>query len=344
MILVTGGTGLVGSHLLFDLVSSGKKVRVLKREKTSIDLVKKIFAYYTTHSSSLLDSIEWVKGDITDIFSLYEVLEDIEYVYHSAGFVSFESSDKQEIMKINAVGTANVVNACLHKNVKKLCYVSSIATLGRENNNGITNEETHWINSINNSVYAVSKYNAEREVWRGTAEGLPAVIINPSIIIGPGNWGKGSSQLFKQVWDGLNFYTTGVNGYVDVRDVSKAMIQLMESNIENTRFIVSAENIDYFNLFKTIAEGLNKKAPSIKASPFLSQIAWRTEKAKSFLIGKNPLITKETAYTAFQKYYFSNEKLIKALDFEFIPISKSIHETCQFFLNEFCSSKRFKQS
>ncbi len=334
MILVTGGSGLVGSHLLFDLINSGKKVRVLKREKTSIDLVKKIFAYYTPNSASLLDSIEWVTGDITDIYSLYDVLDGVDYVYHTAGFVSFNSSDKQEIMKVNATGTANVVNACLHKNVKKLCHVSSIATLGRENNNGIMNEETHWISSNKNSVYAVSKYNAEREVWRGTAEGLPAVIINPSIIIGPGNWDKGSSQLFKQVWDGLKFYTHGVNGYVDVRDVSKCMIQLMNHPIENSNFIVSSENIDYFTLFSMIAKNLNKKAPSIKVTSFLSEIAWRTEKAKFLLTGKAPLITKETARTAFQKYYFSNEKIKKILDFEFIPISESIHQTSRFFLRE----------
>ena len=334
MIFVTGGSGLVGSHLLFDLVSSGKQVRALIRKNSSTELTKKIFGYYSNDSEKLMNSIDWVEGDVMDIYSLYEAMEDVDKVYHAAALVSFHASDQKEMMKTNIDGTANIVNACLYKNIKKLCYVSSIASLGRTDNDEFIDEETQWKNSGNNSKYSISKYGAEREVWRGTIEGLPAVIVNPSVIIGPGDWKKGSSQLFQQVWNGLKFYTNGVNGYVDVRDVSKAMILLMDSDIVNSRYVISSENIDYLQLFTMISGGLNKKIPSIKANLFLSQIAWRAEKLRSSITGKKPLITKETARTAFHKYYYSNEKIKKALNFEFIPMPQSISETSKLFLRE----------
>jgi nucleoside-diphosphate-sugar epimerase len=337
MIFVTGGSGLVGSHLLFDLVSSGKQVRALKRKNSSIELTKKIFGYYSNDTEKLLNFIEWIEGDVMDIYSLYDAMQDIDQVYHAAAMVSFHPSDQKEMMKINVDGTANVVNACLYKNVKKICYVSSIATLGRTDNDELVNEETQWKNSKNNSQYSISKYGAEREVWRGTIEGLPAVIVNPSVIIGPGDWKKGSSQLFQKLWDGLKFYTDGVNGYIDVRDVSKAMILLMESDIANSRFILSSENLDYLELFTMISEGLNKKIPSIKANYLLSQFAWRAEKLRSSITGKKPLITKETARTAFHKYYYSNEKIKKALNFEFIPMPQSISDTSKLFLKDISS-------
>jgi nucleoside-diphosphate-sugar epimerase len=334
MILVTGGTGLVGSHLLFDLVRSGEKVRALKRENSSVELVKKIFSIYSADAESLLNRVEWITGDVTDIYSLYEAMQDVEKVYHAAAVVSFHASDCNEMMKINIDGTANVVNACLHQKIKKLCFVSSIATLGRNDNEELIDEETHWKNSNANSAYSISKYGAEREVWRGIAEGLPAVIVNPSVIIGPGDWKQGSSQLFQQVWKGLRYYTHGMNGYVDVRDVVKCMIQLMESEIENSPFIISSENLDYLDLFGMIAEGLGKKKPSVQANAFLSQIAWRAESLRAKLTGKKPLITKETARTAFQRYQYTTEKIKNAIGIEFIPMKQSIQENCRQFLKE----------
>ena len=333
-ILITGGTGLVGSHLLLNLVSRGLKVRALKRENSSLGLVKKVFSYYSDKADNLLSHIEWVDGDVTDIYSLYDAMENIEQVYHTAAIVSFGPYDNKIMTKINVEGTANVVNAGLNKKIKKLCHVSSIATLGRADNEGLIDEETHWKNSKDNSSYSVSKYNAEREVWRGIAEGLPAVIVNPSVIIGPGNWNRGSSQLFRQVWDGLKYYTDGVNGYVDVRDVAKSIILLMESDIANSRFIVSSENIDYLKLFSMIADGLGKNKPSVKANLLMGGLAWRVEKVRSFFTGEKPLISKETANTAFQKYYYSNEKIKKTLGFEFIPMHTSIKETCALFMKE----------
>ena len=212
--------------------------------------------------------------------------------------------------------------------------MSSIASLGIAEDDELIDEETKWKNSANSSNYTISKYGAEREVWRGTIEGLPAVIVNPSVIIGPGDWNKGSSQLFQQVWNGLKFYTNGINGYVDVRDVSKAMILLMDSDIINSRYIISSENIDYLQLFTMISEGIYKKAPTIKVNLFLSQLAWIAEKMRSIMTGKKSLITRETARKAFNKYSYSNEKIKKALNLEFIPMPQSIGETSKLFLKE----------
>lgn len=334
MILVTGGTGLLGSHLLFNLVKDGTKVTAMKRAGSSLSQVEKAFSYYYKNSESILNNIIWVDGNVTDIYSLYEAFENIEKVYHAAACLSFDPSDKKQMMRVNAKGTANVVNACLAKNVKKLCYVSSIATLGRIDHDGLIDEETHWKNSKKNSVYSISKYNAESEVWRGIAEGLPAVIVNPGVIIGPGNWKKGSSQLIDRVWNGLKFYTPGVNGYVDVRDVSKAMIKLMENEITGERFILSSENLDYQNFFSFVANALGKKRPHIKAPYFTGQLAWRLEKLRTVLTGGNPLITKETARTAYQKYFYSSEKIKKILNFEFMSMEKSIKDTCKLFLKD----------
>ena len=334
MILVTGGTGLVGSHLLFQLAKSGNKVRALKRENSSTELVNKIFGYYSDVPDSLLSSIEWVNGDISDIYSLYDAMDGVDKVYHAAAIVSFNPADRQKMIRTNINGTANVVNAALHKKVKKLCHVSSIAAIGRSENDDIIDEETPWKNSNNNSFYSISKYGAEREVWRGIIEGLNSVIINPSVIIGHGDWNKGSSSLFNQIWKGLKFYTEGVNGYVDVKDVVKAMILLMESEIVNSRFVISSENVDYLNLFKMMADGLGKKHPFIKANPIISNFVWRVLKIISLITRTKPLITKETARTSFQKYYYSNKKIKKAVNFEFISVSDSIKETCACFLKD----------
>jgi nucleoside-diphosphate-sugar epimerase len=229
-------------------------------------------------------------------------------------------------------GTHNIVNACIKNKVRKLCYVSSIAALGRGESNRATTEEDYRDATYKSSVYSQSKFDAEQEVWRGIAEGLNAVMVNPAVIIGPGDWNKGSSQLIQTVYKGLKFYTKGTNGYVDVRDVSKAMIQLMESEITNQRYILSSEDWNYKQLFDSIAKALNVKPPPYFAGPALSGITWRILKVASLFSNKAPLITKETAHNANSFYSYSSDKIIKELDFEFIPLEKSIADTCLLFL------------
>ena len=330
MILVTGGTGLVGSHLLFDLLRSGKQVRAIKRKTSDTGIIQKIFSYYSDTPELLAAKIDWVDADLLDFASIEDALAGVSEVYHAGAVVSFYPDDHKKMLKVNIDGTANLVNLALEKNINKFCHVSSVSTLGRADNNGLTDEENFWVPSGKNSVYAISKYGAEREVWRGMEEGLNAVIINPSVIIGPGFWND-NSGLFRLVWKGLKFYTKGVNGYVDVKDVVKAMILVMEKNLFNERFIVSSENISYQRLITIMARNLDKIPPTINVPPLLNHIVWRVEAARSFITGAKPLITKEMATTTLQQYTFSNDKIRKALSFEFLPIDESIRQTCQFF-------------
>lgn len=327
MILVTGGTGLVGTHLIRELLSKGEKVRSLRRKNSDLS----VFGKYL-FDESLKDKVEWVDADILDIYSLMDAMEGVEYVYHTAATVSFLPSDARKMMKVNAEGTANVVNAALETGVSKLCHVSSVAALGRTGKEEVITENSKWASSSANSNYAVSKYAAEREVWRGIAEGLNAVIVNPSVILGPADWTRGSSKIFSGVYKGLKFYTKGINAFVDVRDVTGIMIRLMESAIVNERFIVMSENLCYKDLFEKIASKFGKPAPGIHAGSLLSEITWRIEDLRRILFNSSPLITKETARTAGRRHFYSNEKVRKALGYDFIPVEKSIDDTCQAFL------------
>ena len=332
MILVTGATGLVGSHLVLELIRSGKQIRALKRPSSDLRMLKKVFSLYSDQPDQLLSKIEWAEGDILDIFSLEEAMEGIEEVYHCAALVSFLPEDRKRLMRINTEGTANVVNAALEKKIKKLCHVSSIAALGRpEELTELIDEDLVWKTSKHNSIYAVSKYGAEREVWRGTAEGLDAVIVNPSIILGVAGPGMGSSRIFNTVWDGLKFYPPGKNGFVDVRDVARAMILLMTADIRNERFILSIDSITYKKLFDLMAMEMGKSVPRLKVSPLMSGLAWRLEKLRSMVTGVKPLITKETAHTAVQHYEYSSEKIKKTVGFEFTPIEETVKHFCRIF-------------
>lgn len=327
MYLITGASGLVGSQLVFDLISMGKPVKILMRKTSSAALIKRKFKL-TPH---LFDKIQIVFGDVLDIFSIEDALQDCTHVFHCAAMVSFNPQKRKEMYKVNVEGTANVVNACLQKGNIKLCFVSSVATLGRGTRQMIN--ENDWFNqNEKNSYYAISKFAAEREVWRGITEGLDAVIINPSVILGEGNWQSDSSSLFNTIYRGLKFYTQGVSGFVDVKDVSRSMISLTESKISGERFIISSENITYEWLFKAIAKSLNINPPTIKAGVFLSQLAWRLEWVKSVFTGKPTLITNETAYTAQQIYNYDNSKIIGKLDYHFIPVEETVERVCKLFI------------
>lgn len=326
MILVTGGTGLVGSRLLFDIISEGKSVRALKRDTSSLAL----FELWTAKNPSLRDNVEWVEGDLLDLFSLEAALKDIDTVYHCAAMISFIPSESKKMEQSNIDGTANLVNLCInHPTVKVLCHVSSVSTLGRTPESGELEEKSDWIPGSHNSNYAISKYGAEREVWRGAAEGLKVAIVNPSIILGPGDWKTGSSALFGKVKDGFPFYTDGISGFVDVRDVTKAMRFLVDQKIFGERFILNADNIGFKKLFDLIADNLKIKSPSIKISRIISALVWRLEYLRSLITKSKPFITKETAYSAHQQRYYSSDK-IKNMGFSFYSIEETVAMVCSY--------------
>ncbi len=331
MIFVTGGTGLIGAHLLFELVSSGKRVRALKREKSNLQQVLKIFSYYSDTPESLFTKIEWVNGDILDYFGLEQLLPDVEEVYHCAAVVSFNPRERRKVIRNNCEGTANMVNAAIDNRVKKFCHVSSVAALGHSPNGNLTDEQTLRVPSRKASGYAESKFFSEMEIWRGMEEGLNAVIVNPSIVLGPGNWNSGSPQLFKKVNDGFPFFTKGVTGFVDVKDVVRSMIMLMDDanfdTCKNNRYILNAENLTYQDIFNRIADRMLKPRPWIYASGAMLELAWRLTGIYSFLLNKTSSITRETAFAANSVNKFNGSKIIRTINFDYLPITRSIEQT-----------------
>ncbi len=334
MILVTGGTGLVGSHLLYDLVKNNEPVRALIRNREKINTVKKIFSYYSDNSENLIQKIDWVEGDVLDLYSLEESFADIRKVYHCAAIVSFNGKDKSELINANVQGTENVVNLCLRKKIEKLCHVSSIASLGVALNGELIDEDSKWTSSKNRSAYSISKYESEMEVWRGVQEGLNAVIVNPSVILGPGLWNSGSGSLFTKAAKGMKYYTNGATGFVDVRDVSESMIRLMDSDISAQRYILNAENLSYKDLFGKTSGAMNIEKPTKEASQKLLKLAAFLDTIASTLGIKKREITKEVIKSSTSVSKYSNEKVKNAIGKTFIPIEKSIGDIAEKFKNE----------
>jgi dihydroflavonol-4-reductase len=327
MILVTGGTGLVGSYLLYELTRRGHKVRALLRPGKKPYETSKILECLSAKNENLAHLVEWVEGDVLDPFSLQQAMQGVEYVYHCAAYISFNPRELHAMLAINIEGTANVVNACLENSVKKLCHVSSIAALGQAEKGEMIDENAKWKTSRINSGYAISKYGGEREVWRGIEEGLNAVIVNPSVIMGAGCHEKATNSLFHSIKNFLPFYTTGVNGYVDVRDVVSAMIMLMESPVQSERFVLNSENLTLREFFIKTADILGKPHPRFALNrSILNILAW-VDETRSRLTSTKPFLTRENVRAVMSKSYYSAEKFRSAFTYSFIPISDSLAET-----------------
>ncbi len=325
-VLITGANGLVGSQVARRFAEANFEVFAVCRSTSDFSLL-----------SDILSKITIIEGNILDIVSLEKALENnIDFVVHTAAVVSYSPNDRDNMYKVNVEGTANVVNICLEKKIKKLCYVSSIAALGKpnaateKNLAGIIDEEQKWEDSPLNTHYAKSKYLGEVEVWRGQAEGLNTVIVNPSIILGEGDWNKSSTQLFKYVYDEHSFFTEGNLNYVDVKDVVEAIFQLTVSDINDERFILNGGTIIYKDFFEKVGMVFKKKAPTRAISPFLIEILWRLEAIRSFFTKKTPLITKETSKNSRTKFAYKNKKIRKALGFEFTNLEDTIRRVCSF--------------
>jgi len=323
IVLVTGASGFVGSHLTRYLSGKGEQVRAL---------------YNTRRPSSELErlpGVTWMKCDLLDIFDVEEAMRDVTEVYHCAAIVSFQRRDKARLLHFNVESTANIVNEALERGVHKLVYVSSVAALGRSKEGEEITEEEQWEESRYNSVYAESKHLAELEIWRGQGEGLRAAVINPGIIIGEGDWDNGSAALVKVVHSEFPYYTQGINGWVDVLDVARALYMLMKSEVSGERFILSAGNFSYKEVFTMMAEAMDRKPPHKPAGRLMSGIVWRLSALKSLLTGKPATITKETATVAQRKALYNNNKLLKALpEYSYTPFRHTIERIAKSYLNE----------
>lgn len=317
MILITGATGFLGAEVAMQLVKQGERVRCTKRKSSVVPEILK----------PLSEQIEWVDADILDVFALEDAFAGVKQVYHAAAWVSLKQKDKDPMIAANVAGTANVVNLCLDNNCK-LVHVSSIAALGLAKPGEVITENTHLDVSTETDGYAISKLESEMEVWRGIAEGLDAVIVNPSLIIGVNAGDEGTGQIFNTVRKGLKFYTRGTAGLVDVQDVAKCMIALMNSNITAERFIINAENRAYKQLVEEIAQGYGIPVPAKEAKPWMMNLAWRGAALVAAITGKDPVLDKIAAQSAVTTKYFDNAKIKKAIGIEFKPVSESIKEIC----------------
>ncbi|MGL5276453.1 NAD-dependent epimerase/dehydratase family protein [Myroides sp.] len=316
MILVTGGTGLVGAHLLLHLLQSEDAVRAIYRNEESIKKTKTFFAL--NNQAKLFLKIEWVKADLIDVPALEVAFKDVDYVYHCAALVSFEPKDEKQLRKTNIEGTANIVNLSIAFNIKKLCYVSSIAALGETlAKDKVITETTDWNPELYHGDYAITKYGAEMEVWRGTQEGLDVIIVNPGIIFGRGFGYEGSGAFFQKVKKDFPFYTKGIAGIVGVNDVVNAMYMLMNSEVKNERFALVSDNISYQELINYIADLMGKKHPSIKVSRTSSVLAWKLDNFVSLITRKKRSFTRSLAQASHSKYIYDCSKIKNTISFEF---------------------------
>ena len=336
MILVTGGTGLVGSHLLYFLLKENKKVRAIHRKSSDLQAVKKVFSYYVEaeEAESLFSAIEWQEANITEIPALTDAFKDITHVYHAAAYISFNPKHYKKLKKANIEGTANIVNLCLANSIKKLCYVSSVATLGSGINGEMITEETPWNAEEKNNVYSITKYGAEMEVWRGTQEGLDAVIVKPGVILGEGFWNSGSGVIIKTASKGIPFYTDGSMGLVDVKDVVFAMLKAMHAEKKNTSYILVAKNMKYRSLLSAVAKNFEAKQPKKRVPKwvllFFSKLDWLSSK----LFGTKRMVLKATVNSLYTDSKYSSSKIENELNFQFSPIEKTLERVCKHYSME----------
>lgn len=320
IVFITGGTGFIGSYIIKNLVEKGFVVRAIRRSNK--------LPFYIPEK--ILNSVQWIEGDVLDIVSLSDAMQGADAVIHSAAIVSFSKKERHQMYHVNVEGTANVVNAAVENKIKRFLHISSVAALGRTTKTETVTEQKKWEENKSNTHYAISKHHAELHVWRGFAEGLEGVVINPSTVLGYGDWHQSSCAIFKNAYREFPWYTKGINGFVGVEDVAEAAARLLFSEITQQKFIVNADNWSFQQLFNTIADGFHKKAPHKEATKSMGEIAWRLEKLKEMITGKKALLTRETAKVAHSKTSFDNSALLKALPgFQFTPLEMVIKKACE---------------
>lgn len=324
MILVTGGSGLVGGHLLIHLLKQHKSVRALKRSNSQLKEFKLICAYYEVDFNETISRIDWVTGDLLDKTSLHDALKGISIVYHCAAIVSFGSSSPEVLQQTNVEGTRNLAEAALAHHISCFAFVSSIGALGQSKEGSTVTEETPWCAQNTSSIYSNSKYAAEQEVWKVSNAGLPVVIVNPGIVLGAGDFSKGSLQLFSQVRKGMPFYTRQISGYVDVRDVCRALVALVNQGIRNQRFILVSENLSNQTLFTLIAKALGKRAPYISIGRKGLLIAQKADALVSCITKRAAILTPEIISSALKQESYSSQKICNTIEFTFTPIRDTI--------------------
>lgn len=329
---------MLGAHVLLDLTRSGVSVRALKRSSADLSVVRKIFSWYSSEADRLFQQIDWFEGDVLDKATLREGLAGVDAVIHAAAKISFDPREHAAMLSENVEGTANIVDLVLEMNIPRFCHVSSVAALGEQDGGLPVDEAFSWKNNRQRSTYSESKFLSEMEVWRGVQEGLECVIVNPSVILGPGNWESGSPRFFRVAGKGLKFYTSGRAGFVDVRDVSSAILALLQTkdwaSVKNQRYVLSAENRSYREIFEMIAVALHQPKPNFPANRLMLQLGWRASRLGSLLTGKSPALTRETARNAVKISAYDGSKITGTIGLLYTPIQKTIQDIGSIFLED----------
>lgn len=322
--------------MLLRLLQSGNKVRAIHRKDSDLQAVKTVFGYYLPQDEAdfLFGEILWFPASLTDIPALSEAFKGVSRVYHCAALVSFNSKDTAALRKTNIEGTANIVNFCISQQVEKLCYISSVSTMDRNIGAKFIVEDFTWFPEKDHTEYAISKHGAEIEVWRASQEGVPVVIMNPGVILGPGFWDKGTGQIFNKVYEGLNYHFPKITGFVGVKDVASLAIKAMESPVENEQYIVVAENLSFKEIFDHVAISFGKTPPRKPLQPWMVYIGWLYQAITSSLFGLKKQISKRDHKSLFEHSYYSNEKVKNEFSYEFIPVKNVIEETAEIFIRE----------
>ncbi len=333
---VTGGTGLVGSHLLLDLLRNGVRVKALCRRHSQVDRVRRVFRYYSDAADTLFGRIDWIEGDLLHPAEWKGALQDVQQVYHSAALVSFLPGDKDLLFQTNVTGTEVLLEQCQQAGIQKFCFISSVAVLGKSTGDegGFIDEAALFTYFPGISDYACSKFEAEQAVWKAINNGLKAVVVNPGVILGPGDWERSSASFIHHVWKGMPFYSHGGTGFVDVRDVSGAAIALTNSAVSGQRFLLCAANLSYWEFLSSIADALGKRRPFIPAQPWMSNWVCRLDAWASAFTGKPPRYTPAILAAAHQRHRFSNERIKKTIGYAFIPIEQTLRDVCGFYLQD----------
>jgi dihydroflavonol-4-reductase len=329
MNFVTGATGIMGSHVALALARRGLPVIAGKRKGSDTEKTRRLFSYYK--ADALFDNIKWVDIDLLDIFSLEEALQGVETVYHCAGLVSFSKKHRKQLKDVNEKGTRHIVNTCLHLNIPALCHVSSVATLNNHDPGKTITENVFWKRSGKESDYAISKYNAEREVWRGIHEGLNAVIVNPAVILAAGFWEQSSSRIFTTCYKGNLFYTKGTTGYVSAVDVAEIMIRLVEQKKFGERFVLAENNYSYQEIFSRLSRNFNRRAPFIHAGPFILHSGHLVESILA-LFRRTPTLTRALIHSALNRQRFDASKVKQTLGYTFQSVPLVLDEICEAYL------------
>lgn len=328
MIGVTGANGLLGSFIIRKLIDENAPFVAFKRKTADVSLL-----------SDVQGQIEWRELDLLDPVSMETALQEVTSVIHAAARVSFSPREAEWIARVNTEGTRNLVNACLAQDIRRFVFISSVGALGRTKGQTSIDEQNKWVESAQHSAYATSKYHAELEVFRGQEEGLNSVILNPSVILAPADWTKSSAQLFRYVWEERRFFIEGSLNYVDVRDVAAATWRLLNSGMENERFIISAGEVSFKEFFDATARRFNRRPPMIKLSQNLLKIVTGLEALRARIRRSDPLITPETARLAGSRFQFQNHKIKKLLQFEFHTLEDTLDWCCQYYMQKFAPKK-----